>query len=305
MAGKIRKHFTDDQIIKTLDEYEGSLVQASRKLSQIGGVNVSCPVLCQWANQLGYKFFKKTEPKILLFDIETTPLKAYAWGLFNQNISINQIIEDWKMICWSAKWLGDKKIINANIGKTDEFNVVADLWDLLDQADYVVAHNGDRFDVKKMNAKFLEFGLGNPSYYKTVDTLKIAKGNLSLTSNKLDWIAKALDCDRKIKTDFNLWERCMNGDISGIDEMQRYCDQDVMVLEEVYRQIRYLDKRTPHMSVYTENAVCNGCGSENIYHTGEHITSGGVYQVYQCVDCSHNTKIKGNVLPNKNRGVSV
>ena len=119
------------------------------------------------------------KPKILHIDIETAPILAWVWSLFKPMIAIGQIHQDWHMLCWAAKWHGKKRIIKDALwhhkltyaqDKRDETMILLSLWHLLDEADIVVAHNGDRFDVAKINAKFFEYGMKPPAPFKTVDT---------------------------------------------------------------------------------------------------------------------------------------
>ena len=49
-------------------------------------------------------------PKILCFDIETLPLESYTWGLFDQNVGLNQIKTDWAALSIAAKWLGEDEV---------------------------------------------------------------------------------------------------------------------------------------------------------------------------------------------------
>src|SRR5690606_35926044 len=117
--------------------------------------------------------------KMLFIDIETSKILAYVWGLFKQNIGIKNVVEDWYILCYSAKWLGDDKIINDSLHhhplpesgryKFNEHFLVESAWQLLDEAKYVVAYNGRAFDKKKLNAKFLEYGYPEPSPYKVID----------------------------------------------------------------------------------------------------------------------------------------
>ncbi len=50
-------------------------------------------------------------PKILLFDIETSPMEVFVWSLIgNKYIQPNNIIKDWNVISWAAKWLCDSTV---------------------------------------------------------------------------------------------------------------------------------------------------------------------------------------------------
>jgi hypothetical protein len=48
--------------------------------------------------------------KILVLDIETAPMKAAIWGMWQQNINVKMMEEAGYILCWSAKWLGDPHI---------------------------------------------------------------------------------------------------------------------------------------------------------------------------------------------------
>src|SRR5690606_26508918 len=110
-------------------------------------------------------------PRILLIDIETSPILAYVWGLYDQNISLNQIETDWEILCACYKWLGEEEIHclsshymyageKKSLGQSlTHADLVEELWKLLDEADVAVAHNLVRFDNKKIKAKLKEYGL--------------------------------------------------------------------------------------------------------------------------------------------------
>jgi hypothetical protein len=46
----------------------------------------------------------------------------------------------------------------------------------MDEADIICAHNGDAFDIKKINSRLITNGFKPPSPFKTIDTLKAAPG---------------------------------------------------------------------------------------------------------------------------------
>ena len=91
------------------------------------------------------------KPKILVFDIETAPALGDVWGLWQNNVGLNQLRKSGFIMSWSAKWLGEKKVYYADCsknGEADEMDMLLQLVDLLDQADMIIAHNGDRFDIR-------------------------------------------------------------------------------------------------------------------------------------------------------------
>lgn len=308
MAGPLREKVTKAEIESALEVSDYKISEAASRLSDLIGHNVSPEVLRYWVKNLDRPEPVQKEPKILIFDIETSPLTVYTWGLWNQNISLGQILEDWYVICWSAKWLNEDKILNALGERFEEADVISELWEMLDQADIVVAHNAKKFDVKKMNAKFIEYDLGQPSYYKVVDTLQIAKGNFAFTSNKLDYITKLLDGIGKHKTDFSLWKGCMDGDQDKMNEMQAYCDQDVRELESIYLQLRSWDSSHPSFGMYNDldEAQCNVCGCTDLEEVSVYTTGTSRFPVYQCQDCGHQQRGRKSEAPaTKERQVNV
>ena len=199
-------------------------------------------------------------PRILIFDIETSPIKGFAWTKYDATIF--KIEEDWFMLSFSAKWLGgsfENKALCDYEGysrhKHNDKELVQDMWKLFDQADILVAHNGDKFDIKKVNARFSYWGLTPPSPYKTVDTLKIARQHFGFTSNSLKDLALHLELDQKMDTGGkDLWFDCMNGDMEAWKKMKKYNKQDVVVLEEIYKRFLPYMKH-PNLNLWAEEMV--------------------------------------------------
>ena len=257
----------------------------------------------------------ENKPKILLFDIETSMIQAYIWGLWNQNISINSIIKDWYVLCWSARWLGQKNIIHDSIHlhgdklpySDYERIVVESLWKLLDEAEVVIAFNGKKFDKKKMNAKFLEYGFKEPSPYKIIDPMLIVKGNFALTSNKMDFVVKYVEDNKEGKshTNIGLWHKCMDNDVESLDYMLEYCDQDIEVLEKVYMTVRAWDKNAPNLALhYDDNEVrCNGCGSTDLkpLENKSFNTTLSSFSVLRCNNCGKVLRDRTNTLTKEKR----
>ena len=231
-----------------------------------------------------------SKPKILLFDIENSPLTVYTWGLFDQNIWINQIKKDWYIISWSAKWLGGKKTISSTVSpqeslKQNDKRIVKELWNLVNEADILIGHNAKAFDVKKMNARFLKYGLPEPRQYKVIDTLTIARRNFAISSNKLDYLCSYLGLDRKIQTWwFELWELCMQGDKKALKIMETYCQNDVIILEELYMKLRVYDKTHPNVWLYIDDDElhCPRCGSTRLRWSWTCVVNSNMYKTAKC-----------------------
>jgi uncharacterized protein YprB with RNaseH-like and TPR domain len=173
--------------------------------------------------------------KTLFLDIETTPLQVYTWGLFDQNISIDQIIKSTEMLCFGARWLGDKKVIFKSAHHDGKKAMLEELHKLMDEADVLVGWNSAAFDHKHINREFLENKMAPPSPTKDLDLMSITKANFLFPSNKLDYVAQKLEVGAKVKhSGFRLWIDCMNGDDKAWKEMKKYQIQDVNLLVELY-----------------------------------------------------------------------
>lgn len=187
----------------------------------------------------------KDIPKVLYIDVETKPMKAFVWNQWENDVPLDMLIEDGSILSFCAKWAGDpesKVIYMDQRGKeknlTNDKKIMQALWKLMDEAQTIIWQNGDSFDRKKINARFIAHGLGAPSSYKTIDTLKLARSNFSFFSNKLAHLsamfAKTKKDSHKDFPGFSLWAECLKGNKKAWDAMRRYNIVDVLSMEEVF-----------------------------------------------------------------------
>lgn len=254
---------------------------------------------------------KRNEPKILFFDIENSPNKAYVWQLWTEVVSDNMIESPWFMLCYGAKWLHEKKVMSSALidfsteYKKDPENdkkVLEKLWKLLNEADIVIAHNAVKFDVRKTNARFIMNGMPPPSPYKIVDTLKVARKYFFFTSNKLDNLGKYLGVGEKMDTGgFKLWTGCMAGKKSAWKKMVAYCKRDVILLEKIYKKLLPYMSTHPNLGNYvdSESQSCPKCGSEKLVKEGFTYTNVAKYQQYSCKGCGGWSRGRKNIKENK------
>jgi uncharacterized protein YprB with RNaseH-like and TPR domain len=173
--------------------------------------------------------------KTLYLDIETTPIKAYVWGLWDQNVSINQIIEPTTMLCFGARWGNSKKVIFKSVHHDGKHEMLTELHKLMEEADVLVGWNSAAFDHKHINREFLENGMMPPSPVKDLDLMSVVKANFQFPSNKLDYVAQKLGVGAKVKhSGFQLWIDCMAGNSKAWVEMKKYQIQDVNLLIDLY-----------------------------------------------------------------------
>lgn len=232
-----------------------------------------------------------TKLKILLFDIERAPSLGWVWGKYEQTVISFEM--NWYMLCFSAKWLGDNKMITKALpdyplyesDRENDKELIKDLWKLLDEADIVIAHNGDKFDIKQSNTKFLIHGLTPPSSYRSIDTLKLARRYFAFESARLDDLGASLGVGRKLPNEgFKLWKDCMTGDSKAWEKMKKYNIQDVKLLERVYLKLRPWAVTHPRVMPETTDR-CIVCGSDALQRRGFSYSKINKYQRFQCTHC--------------------
>lgn len=225
--------------------------------------------------------------RILTIDIETRPNLAYVWGLWDQNIGLNQIEETGTVISWAAKWYGDKKVHFASDHHDGHADMVRKAWELLDEADAVVGYNSKSFDMKHLNREFVLAGMPPPSPYVDIDLLTVVKQRFKFTSNKLQHIATELGLGSKVQHDgFDLWLACMKDDAKAWKTMKRYNIQDVVLTEKVYEKLRPWIKNHPHLGLYGgDPEACPRCGHGDIVKRGFAHTRTSTFQIVQCKKC--------------------
>jgi RNase H-like protein len=230
-------------------------------------------------------------PNILLFDIETLPILAYTWGAWEQNINPIQVVKDWCILSYSAKWLGNPKIISdvllpQEAINRDDSRLMKNLWELIDKANIIIGHNSKRFDIKKINTRFWKHHFPKPSSYRHIDTLTSAKEVFGLTYNKLDYIAEFIGIQRKLETDFQLWADCDMGNEQALQTMREYNERDSEIEEVIYLNMREWIPNHPNLSVYsTIKDVCPICLGTSYREIGLYTATKKQYPEYRCDSC--------------------
>lgn len=237
----------------------------------------------------------KKKEKILFWDVETSESIVKTFSLFNVNIPYKKIVQDWFIICGSWKFQDEDEVYSVSKLNTkwdddikNDYEIVKQLREAVLEADIIVHHNGDRFDLRKLNTRLIYHRLPPlPTKLTTVDTLKEAKHSFAFTSNRLDYLGKYLGVGQKIKTDDDLWARVLEGQTSAIEEMVEYNKGDVRLLENIY-EIMAPYIRHPNLAALASNdpgLCCKLCKSTHIQYRGNYITKLGVKKRYQCQDC--------------------
>lgn len=243
-------------------------------------------------------------PKILTLDIESTPHLCYSWGFYDQNII--KVVRPSYVLMVGYKWLDEKKPKLLSLHQYEGFKknveddtaLMKDVWKLMDEADVIVTQNGDNFDIKKLNTRFIKLGLPPPSPFKSVDTKKQSSKHFYFVNNKLDNLGEELGIGGKMQHEgFPMWEGCMAGDVKSFEKMGKYCLRDIEVTEAVYLAERPYMSNHPNLNIYTDKPeACPKCLSNKIQSRGERtFKNNTMCRMYRCGDCG--APLYGERLP--------
>jgi len=251
-------------------------------------------------------FYETKQPKVLLLDIETSRIIFGGWSTGKQYVNHEQIIKDWFIFGWACKWLFESKtesefVISEEALKRDDSRICKKLWAFIERADIIITHNGDHFDTPKINWRFLINKITPPSPFQSIDTYKVSRKTFGPSSHALTFLGKMLLRKEKIRTDYQLWIDCENGNQSKIDFMKEYCKGDVGLLEDVYLELRPWIKSHPNMAIYQESIEpsCPNCGSANIDECGHYATIVNRYIAFRCRDCGAICRSRKTDIPLK------
>ncbi len=242
------------------------------------------------------------QPKILLIDIETAPCIIASWSIRSPDAGAVWVERDTFIMSFAAKWLGERRVRTYALPdyprykthKHDDKYLVQELWDMLDAADVVIAHNGDAFDIKKIKSRMLVHRMKPYASFKSIDTLKIAR-TCKFDSNKLDNLGRYLEEGRKLpNTGGHLWRKCIEGHLPSWRIMRRYNAQDVALLERVYERLKPWAPNHPNLNLYTGQHDCPTCQSSNLTMRGMNYGKTVVRQRMLCKDCG--ASFSGNII---------
>lgn len=227
----------------------------------------------------------------LFWDLETSPNIGFFWRSgYRLSIPYDNIIKERAIICVCYKFEGDKTVKALKWTDGDDRPLLEAFMPVLLEADELVAHNGDKFDLKWLNTRLIYHGFDPKPIEKTIDTLAIARRRFMFNSNRLDYIGKFLGIGGKYETGgFDLWKQIvLNNCAASMNKMIRYCKQDVNLLEQVYHKLMEYHNAKTHTGVMAglDKWSCPHCASENVHKKKMRITAAGTIQhQMQCQDC--------------------
>lgn len=224
------------------------------------------------------------KPRLLKIDCETSPHRGYFWKLFDENISLDQLEEPSRIICFAAQWHGEKKVTFRAAWAGGRRAMLKTLRAMLEEADAVITFNGDHFDLPRINGELVELRLAPLPALTSIDLYKVVK-KLGLASGKLAYVAPYLKIGEKVKHEgFPLWRAVMAGDRAARGRMRKYNIQDTVLLGDLY------DVLAPYMTKHPrirdgKKGECTHCGSNKLQSRGNRYTLSFKIERLQCTGC--------------------
>lgn len=279
----------------------------SRKIANKLGISKSC--VNNWYREYIESSTEIKKPRVLLLDLESAPSVVVAFNRFKVNISQDHVLREggW-LLSYAYKWLGDKTVHGNALApdealEANDSGLCLELWELMEQADAVIYHNGLNFDLPLLKARMIVNGFPPIRKVKSIDTLQIMK-EFKLNSNKLGSLGSQLDLGSKLSHEgISLWVKCMEGDYESLKEMLEYNKQDIVLLEDLYNRVKMYSTRHPNLAVNLgDKPRCNICCSDNVSKTGNTVSTNlSVFEEYVCNDCQSRFKSRQSITTSKQR----
>ena len=232
-----------------------------------------------------------TKRRRLFFDIETSPNIGLFWEAgYKKNIDHSNIIKERAIICICSKWEDEKEVNEVHWdSKQCDKSLLNKFVKIANQADELIGHNGDRFDLTWVRTRCLFHRIDMFPTYTTIDTLKVARRIFRFNSNKLNYIADFLGIGQKIKTDFGLWKDIVLWkDPNAMQKMILYCKKDVVLLEKVFKELNnHIPAKTHYGVIFGQDrGSCPECGSDELYVSMRRVMASGIKKIqYKCKNC--------------------
>lgn len=228
-------------------------------------------------------------PRVLIWDLENSPALGYFWGK-TYNTNIIRIVEPSSVMCFGARWHGEKKTEFWSDFHDGHDAMVARAWELLDEADALVSYNGRRHDTPHTLTEIVMAGASPPSPFKEIDLYQVTRGKFKFQSNKLDFVSQQLGIGEKIRHEgLDLWLACMAGDPAAWRRFKRYQLQDVNLTEHLYNRLLPWIPRSmhPNLNLFADRPVCPKCGAgaEWMERRGTAKTLVAAYPKFRCRQC--------------------
>ena len=234
------------------------------------------------------------KPKILFLDIETSPNIGLFWSSgYKINVPSDNIIQERQIICICWKWQGEKKVHSLDYGNSssqNEQDMLKKITKVINEADLIVGHNHEKFDMAFIRSRLLFHGLPPFGVISTEDTYRLSAKTFYLNSYSLNYMSKFTGVGSKIHTDYSMWKDILiHSSSTALRKMVKYCKHDVVITEKVYDKISPFITHSVNKSLLSLGTKfgCPSCGTMDVQRYGLRVTRTARQQRWKCNGCAH------------------
>ena len=241
----------------------------------------------------------KKEPRLLIWDLESSLLEGYFFRIWQENIPMRRIKKQAHLLSASFAYNDEHvqgyRLTPEQVKTGDDFDVVCKVVEAVNNCDLMITFNGKRFDVKLLNTRALFWGLPPVKAPKHIDLFEQSKRVFKFPSNSMQNVSMYLGENGKLETSgSNLWERCAEWENyeeceKALIEMVTYGNQDIEATRDLYKRFQGWMKGVPNLGVITNEVTenktlrCIHCGSDDVFPLEQKTyTSVSSFDLYRC-----------------------
>lgn len=264
--------------------------------------DVSERTIRKYANHLGLNNVKEniSNDRILVYDIETSRVKADVWSTGKQYINHSQLRSKTTIISIAWKWIGQDEVYSLTWDKNHcDKKMLQEFLKSYNSASMVVGQNNNSFDNKLINTRSAYHKLHVDRFVKSFDIYRMAKRYFRLPSYSMAYMASYFGLTLKQSHEgIYMWEMIEYGNAEEkkeyLQKMVEYNKGDIVTTEELYLTLK------PYFANVTNKAVASGLpkwacpitGSKNVRLLKTIFTEmGTVQRILYCEESKHQYKV--------------
>lgn len=290
----------DKQYLIDLYSSDRSRKEIEKELSEL--FDVSERTIRRYAMKLGLTFNQHDveDEKIMVYDIETSRVKADVWSTGKQYINHTQLRSETTIISIAWKWLGSDEVYHLTWDENHcDKQMMKEFLRHYNKAAMVIGQNNNSFDNKLINTRAAKHKLFVDRFVKSFDIYRMAKRYFRLPSYSMAYMAKYFGLTLKQSHEgIWMWEQIEYGTKEEQEEylakMVEYNKGDIVTTEELYLTLK------PYFAAVTNKSVSSGLpkwgcpvsGSLNVKLLKTIFTEAGTVQrILYCEDSKHQYKV--------------
>lgn len=214
----------------------------------------------------------------LIFDVEVSPCQGYFWRPgYGINVSASNVRVYGAVICLAYKFESEQKIHTLQWDdKQSDYKLLKEFVPIMQEADEIIGHNHQGFDVKWIRTRCLFHRLPCPPNFVMTDTWLQSKRYFRFPGNSLKAVARYLGLEGKLEPSPGLWEKVVfDKNKKAMKELLAYCRRDVDQTAKVFQEfVPYTDPAPLHRGSSMQD--CAHCGSSNTRWEKDRTSTAGI-----------------------------